>query len=336
MGLLAVTAWNLTRSEALQVARRAYARGELTAALRAALDHLDRRPWSREAARVAAACLSRLDFAEAAEGYYARAGTLDLNDLQIRAYGLVRGNHRAKAIRAYEQILERWPGNVTALRRLAAVQFSENNIPQLLGLADRLIKIPGGAPIGHTLRGAVAHVERDREIAVAAFDHVLEVDPELKLMPLPRREFWSFYAADLIKVGRSEDAERYLKRALEESPDAELMNTLGRAYLQQGRLDEAERCFKEAAEWDRKDATALFNLGKIDLMRKHFESARDHLEQAHRREPQRIDVLHDLSRAHRLLGQTAESARVDREIEAAGDRAKRVRKDKDPWPRYAL
>src|SRR5271157_1447164 len=49
-GLLALTAWNVTRSEALGQARQAYARGELTTCLRYSLDHLERRPWSREAA----------------------------------------------------------------------------------------------------------------------------------------------------------------------------------------------------------------------------------------------------------------------------------------------
>ena len=45
-------------------------RGELTTCLRYSLDHLERRPWSREAALLAARCLSRLDFADAAEPYY--------------------------------------------------------------------------------------------------------------------------------------------------------------------------------------------------------------------------------------------------------------------------
>jgi len=68
-GLLALTAWNVTRSEALGQARQAYARGELTTCVRYSLDHLERRPWSREAALLAARCLSRLDFADAAEPY---------------------------------------------------------------------------------------------------------------------------------------------------------------------------------------------------------------------------------------------------------------------------
>ena len=80
---------------------------------------------------------------------------------------MVRGNHRQRAIQAYEQILARWPENVTALRRLAAVELSENNIPQLEALAERLIHTPGGAAIGYTLRGVVAHDDKNCEGAIA-------------------------------------------------------------------------------------------------------------------------------------------------------------------------
>ena len=114
VGLLGLTAWNVTRSAALMEARRKYARGELVSCLEYALDHLQRRPWSREAALLAARCLSRLDHSDAAEPYYERAGELDLDDLQTRAFGLARGNDRLRAIEAYDQILARWPENVTA------------------------------------------------------------------------------------------------------------------------------------------------------------------------------------------------------------------------------
>src|SRR5581483_8054984 len=77
-GLGGLTGWNLTRSSALDEARRAYARVDLYAALQHALDHLDRQPWSREAALVAANCLSRLDYSDQAEAYYQRAGRLSL------------------------------------------------------------------------------------------------------------------------------------------------------------------------------------------------------------------------------------------------------------------
>ena len=152
-------------------------RGELPAPAR---DHLARRPWSRAAALLAARCLSQLDYPDEAEPYYHRAGRLSLDDLQVRAYGMVRSNQHERAIRAYQEIVARWPDNVLALRRLAAVELAVQNRTESLALADRLIAIPGGEVVGFTLRGSVHHDDGNRAEAVAAYERVLQLDPELR------------------------------------------------------------------------------------------------------------------------------------------------------------
>ena len=50
--------------------------------------------------------------------------------------------------------------------------------------------------------------------AVSSFERVLELDPELKEMPLPRPLFWNHLALDLIAMGRTAEARSYLERAL--------------------------------------------------------------------------------------------------------------------------
>ena len=72
MGLVILTAWNLTYSTALDEGARAYSRGDLTGALVHAFSHLSRQPWSRDAALLTANCLSRLDYCDEAEPYYRR------------------------------------------------------------------------------------------------------------------------------------------------------------------------------------------------------------------------------------------------------------------------
>ena len=227
---------------ALREAAAAYGRNDLETALRRALDHLDRRPASRAAALLAARCLSRLDFAEKAEPYYRRAGPLGLDDLHIRAYGLVRANRREEAVGAYQDILARRPDDVLALRRLAAVRIAQARRDEALALADRLIRIPSGAVIGHTLAGVVHHDTESPERAVAAFERVLALDPDLRLMPLnPRSMFWTYLAQDLLALGRPAEARRGLARALSGSGDATLAGLMGQAYRQEGDFDEAER-----------------------------------------------------------------------------------------------
>jgi tetratricopeptide (TPR) repeat protein len=124
-GLLAGLAWltwaNATGSKALDEAAAAEARGDFPAALSAATEHLDRRPWSREASRIAARCLSRLDFAEQAEPYYRRGGDLSTSDLRYRAYGMTRANFRERAVRAFDEVLERQPDDVASLRLKAGL-----------------------------------------------------------------------------------------------------------------------------------------------------------------------------------------------------------------------
>ena len=338
IGLLVVTAWNLTASTALGEARRAYTRGDLAICLQHALDHLNRQPWSHEGALLAARCLSRLDYADAAEPYYRRAGALSLDDLQIRAYGLVRGNHRQRAIQAYEAILARWPDNVTALRRLAAVQFTQNNIPEMLKLADRLIRVPSGRAIGYTLQGVVYHNDKDHEQAAAALEHVLKLDPELRVMPLPRALFWSHLADDVAGSGRLDDVVRYLTRALEQDPDAELVYKLGRTYFLQGAMDQAERCYRQAIEWNPKDFRFPLYLGKLEFQRKHFDAALNFLEKARTLAPEHADVLHNLSLVYRHLGRTSEADRLQ---EILNQRRRQApahaqRSPQDPWPPHAL
>lgn len=337
IGLSISTAWNLTRSDAIADARRSYTRGDLVPCLEHALDQLGRQPWSREAALLAARCLSRLDYAEDAEPYYRRAGRLELNDSQIRAFGLARGPHPEHAIPAYNEILVRWPDNVTALRRLAGVLLAQNETEQLLKLADRLGQIPSGAVIGQTLRGVVYHNDKNPQQAVAAFERVLELDPELHEMPLERRLFWSHLADDLIAAGRFDEAGRYLAQALVGNSDPYLMNQLGRVYFLQGSLNEAEHSFRQAAEWDPSDYSPRLELAKLALQRRDREEALLQLNQAHLLAPQRYSVLYSLASVYRQLGRTIDADRIQETINQLRDKSSSsAHPTNSPWPRYAL
>src|SRR4051794_8187093 len=224
---LGLTAWHEGRPAALREAEAAYRRADFTTAVRRSLDHLGRRPWSRSAARLAALGLSRLDFADAAEPYYRRAGELSVDDRHVRAYGLLRSNQRQRAIDAYAEILARRPDDVLAMSRQAAVLLSQSRFDEADAMAERLIRTPGGAVIGYTLLGSVKHDLKESESAVAAFERVLELDPRLRSMPLPATTFWDYLAGDLLAAGRAASARDYLTRALAEHDDATLMDDLG-------------------------------------------------------------------------------------------------------------
>jgi tetratricopeptide (TPR) repeat protein len=337
VGLLSVTAWNLTRSSAIVEARRAYVRGDLAVGLALALGHLDRQPWSGEAALLAANCLSRLDYSGLAAAYYRRAGNLGLNDSQVRAYALARGPNPELAIPAYNEILARSPENVTAMRRLAAVLLSQNKGDDLLKLAERLDQISNGAVIGSTLRAVVYHNDKIPQQAVAAFERVLELDPELREMPLPRNLFWTQLADDLSSSGRIDDARRYLTRALSNSPDASLLNILGQTYFLQGMLDDADRCFRQAAELAITDHLSYLNLARVAILRHEQEEALKQLDHARSLAPRRYSVLYTLASVYRQLGRSAEANQVEASLEQLREQpASQASVANASWPSYSL
>ena len=206
-------AWSELHPADLAKAEAAYRRNDLRTALprpkatwHGGRSAGRRRCWSPDAS-------VRLGEPDQAEAYYQKAGHLAVEDLHIRAYALVVNNRREPAIQAYRAILERRADDVLALSRLAAVLISESRWADALESADRLIKIPAGAVIGHTLAGVVHHNTRDSELAVFAFDRVVALDPELKQMPLkPRSMFWAEYGHNLLVVGRWQEARRDLSR----------------------------------------------------------------------------------------------------------------------------
>jgi tetratricopeptide (TPR) repeat protein len=332
IGLLVLTAWNLTRSTALAQARSAYSRGDLALCVQCAHNHLRRQPWSREAALYAARSLSRLDYAEPAESYFRRAGELAQSDQQIRAYGLARGPHPLSAIPIYREILARAPDNVLALRRLAAVELAQHNTAELLKLADRLCRISKGAVIGQTLLGVVYHNDENPQRAVACFERVLEQDPELHEMPLPRPLFWSHLADDLVSSGRIDDASGVLTKALANTPVADLMNRLGEIYLLQGKFEESEQSFRQAMEWEPGNFQSYLGLSRIALQRHEPEEALKYLNQANQLAPLEYSVLYSLAAVFRLLGRPADAARVQETLVQLRDKPA----VNPTWPPYAL
>jgi tetratricopeptide (TPR) repeat protein len=310
-GLLAAFAWSELHPAALAQAEEAYRRNNLVGALKIALTHLERRPFSRYAALLAARCLSRLGQPDRAEPYYQRAGSLGLEDRHIRALALVLNNSREPAIQAYQEILKRWPDDVLALSRMAGVLISESRWDGVLEAADRLIKIPTGAVVGYTLAGVALRQIGDADLTVANLNRVLALDPELRQMPLkPRSIFWTNLCIALNAVGRTEEARRHLMRAMGESDDASVADLLGQSYYLEGNFDEAEKAWRLALEWDESRYGTWWRLGKLDLERGRLNEAIEPIRRAAALEPKDPGPLNSLSFIYRRLGRNVEADRL--------------------------
>jgi tetratricopeptide (TPR) repeat protein len=315
-GSLAAVVWSELHPADLARAEAAYGRNHLGAALRLAEGHLARRPSSRHAALLAARCLSRLGRPDAAEAFYRKAGPLDVEDLHVRAFALVLANRREPAIRAYREILDRRPDDVLALSRLAGVLISESRWAETLEVARRLIAIPDGAVIGHTLAGVVHHNTRDSELAVFAFDRVVTLDPALERMPLkPRSMFWSEYGHNLLVIGRWADARTCLQRALADGDDPKIADLLGQSYYLAGEPDEAERYWRLALQWDADRPGTWWRIGKLELQRGRAAAAIEPLCRATSIQPDAVGPLYSLGLAYRRLGRGEEADRCMKRVE---------------------
>ena len=299
---LAAAAWFSPSFDPLGHARRAYEARDYRTALHAARDHLKGWPTDRRASLMAARCLSRMGQRRPAEEFYRQSGPLELPDAQDRAYGLVRIGEPERAAEAYFDIIQRWPKDVLALKRLAAVLIELKEWKPALLISERLIQIPAGEVAGHTLAGVGFHVSKHAAEAVASFERVLQLDPDLKEMPLPPSLFWNHLALELIALGRTAEARGYLERALGKHEDAGLRELLGVTYEKEGSLDEAERCWRQALALDPNNADTLLGLGRLAITHRRFDEAVELLERAAEISPQSVDPVYNLSRAHRLKG----------------------------------
>jgi tetratricopeptide (TPR) repeat protein len=319
LGIIALTGWNLTRSTHLDAAEAAFRRSETRTALQHALDHLERRPWSRPASLIAARCLSNLGFAAEAEPYYQRQPRLSVEDQQLRALGLIRLNRQNEAEAIYNAILDERPGDPTALRRLSVLHLTRGDILKAIESAKLLTfsRDLKTQIIGWTMVATFYHNARYVDEALPAYAKVLELDPELQSMPLPRRDFWGPYLEDLVRNGQGRRAMPLIERALGEvGEDPELRFLLARAYQLDGNVVEAARAARRATELNPDAPGPWAFLGRLELSQGRAQAALEPLERALAVDGQSYSTLYSLIQANTQLGRRDEVARLTARAEA--------------------
>ena len=168
LAILSAGAWFGTRFDPLGRARAAFEQRQYRVALRAAKDHLKVFRGDQGASLMAARCLTRLGQPIEAEEFYQRAGPLEIDDMQNRAEGLVRGHEPRLAAEIYEEILTRNPGDITALKRLAYLRLGLKQWDKVLKLTDGLIASPSETVAGLTMAGIAYHESKNFDQSVAA------------------------------------------------------------------------------------------------------------------------------------------------------------------------
>lgn len=321
-----VTYFNYRYSTEEAEAERAYAANDLASAARWSSDRLTRRPPSPKAERILALSLARMGDSRLAEPHFERARPLEIADLRIRAFALVRADMFDEAIRVYEEILTRVPDEVESLRHLGAIYMRLSRWEDGFKVANRLIDLPKGKVTGYTLRGQIhSFINSDSpRSTIEAYEKVLELDPKLSECPLPHSLFRLTLAKAYLKTDTIPEAKKTLQEGLSETDkngepirDAELMETLGEAYLQANETDEAVRCFERSIEWDPKRSGPWLELAKIEFSKgdDHLAKALELAQKAADLSPLAPDPFYQISRIYRRIGKEREAEKIERKID---------------------
>jgi predicted Zn-dependent protease len=321
---LPAAVWLALRFDPFGSVRADFDRRRYVAALGAAEDYLKRWPGDPRASLMAARCATRIGQPARAEAHFSHAGTLGVDDLHDRAYGMIQMQMPRRAADLYGEILARDPDDALALKRKAAVLMGLKRYSRLPEIAARLMAIPGEDVAGLTLSGIGHHVDRQYPEAAEAFLDVLERDPDLTSMPLPTTLFWNHLATDLLAQGKFAEARTHLLRGLADTQDAGLTELLGTTYQQEGRPDEAERYWRLAVERDPNLPDAWLDLGNLAIARRRPKEAVSLLTRAAELAPDSVEAHQNLSVIYKMLGDPEQAERyrkITAELRARNSRS---------------
>jgi tetratricopeptide (TPR) repeat protein len=171
--------WGVTwiRESPLREAQAALRTGRHLEAAGIAEACLADRPGDQRAMLAAARAYAHLGRWDLAEAYFAAVPLRELDDLHLRARGLIVRQLHDKAADVFEQILQRWPMDGESLQRLAAIRGQQLRVPEALVFARRLCQVPSHRVVGHVLTGMLQMQARDPARAVEALEAALQLSP---------------------------------------------------------------------------------------------------------------------------------------------------------------
>ena len=322
IAIACLAVWHLSRFDPWGTAHSAFDRREVGTALTLADDYLKAHRGDPRASLLAARCETRLGRFAIAESHFEFAQPRERDDLHTRALGLIKLNQPEKAAAVYQELLGQWPDDSVSLQRLASIRIGQKSWAEVRKIAETLIRIPDDEIAGQTMLAIALHESRQYKTAIEAAARVVELDPELKAMPLPKTLFWRNYATDLLAEGRTADARALLERAIAEHADVALVELLGQSYLLDNEPEKAEACWQRAIEIDDRFVDTWLDLGQLANRRRQWPAAIKFLKRATELDPSQVESHYALSIALRNHGEVAEA-----EKEAAVASALRSKKN---------
>jgi tetratricopeptide (TPR) repeat protein len=320
--LLFFGGWWYVQDQPLRQMRAAVDNQKWAEGLRLALKYVSVHPQDGEAWRVAGRCYGSMGQFTAAEQCFAKASNLTVDELRLRADGLIRMDRTTEAAEVLRELLAKLGKDPDVTQRLAIMEFRRGQHEEAFALTRELRENPDRAPAACYVEATFHTALMHNEAAVSCLEKALQLNPEADRCGLaPETALW-YMGTALQDVGRTEEARDYLKRSLAIGQSAEAYLSLGEAEEASGDAASAENAWRRALELDPKHAEAMFALAKLALKRNHPEEAIEWLELAQRRGKNGTAVETALSRAYARLGRVElanEHARRAEELHAEAE-----------------
>jgi tetratricopeptide (TPR) repeat protein len=171
------------------------------------------------------------------------------------------GGRIADAERHYQEALERWSTNLTALTALGRIKLNAGDWKAAISLLERAARVdPGSIDARHFLARAYGLGMRYR--------HALDLFRTLVHEAPQNSEIRAGFARTLALNGKTERAlEEYEKAARINPGDYKIQQGLSHAYLSVGRKKEAEECQRHVLRLHPGRGSAYFQLARMNALK---------------------------------------------------------------------
>lgn len=300
----------------LREANQTLSKGNAEEALKIVQKYLKTHPPHEGALAMKGRALVALGrYSEALE-LFSSVGPADLADLRACATACLHLEQWAQAVGLLESALKLSPHDPDLLHELTAARAFVGNRKDALVSAVELSQIPGHEARGFVQIGTIERDLQHRQKAIAAWEQVLKLDPDVKQIQLPGEIFFHDLGVLYLDDGNAEAALKYLDRSVQFKPTALGLVHRGQAKSMLGKKADAIIDWKHALDLDPGHREAREDLASAALEAKQADDAQEWLKPLLSGQPLKSSSTYLMQRAAALRGDQTEVDKWRKETDA--------------------
>ena len=197
--------------------------------------------------------------------------------LRAWAFSLLHLKRWHAAIPKLKNLVESHPSDPDLVYSLTAAQIRARQFAQALENAERLGAIPGYADKAGVMIGTIHHDQGNSRLALAAWEKVLARNPQAADLQVAAGDFLNRVGDEMLVLGMPRRAVSVLERSVAIHAAADGFASLGKAYSEIGRSQDARVAWKRAVKLDHQQQGARVELANAALLEGRPRDALDWL-----------------------------------------------------------